>query len=223
VRRTGHSSNGHAFTLLEGAVLVIIIALLVAISLPAFTGVIGDELGMTRVLSNAKQIQMALKAYAEDHDGQFPAAKLSSNEAYQQLMPHYLVSKKLCYISRSAWSPVRPPDDDPTPHSLKPGQNHFAYVPGLSVDSNPNFPVVAEGFVEGNPGVYSNDPEAKGGRMKGKAAIVVRVDGSGRVERVNQADFRVYDSSVRFFKRDLFAIAPDWLAPDQVPLNPAGE
>ena len=57
-----------AFTLIELLVVITIIAILASIALPAFTSV--QQKGkQTKALSNAKQIAIALRLYASDHDG----------------------------------------------------------------------------------------------------------------------------------------------------------
>ena len=223
MRFTGYPQSTNGLTRLEGVIAVGVTAILTAIVLPAFMTRLGDDRGVIPVLVNAKQVHHALAAYAVDYRGWFPKAGLTASESYQALFPTYLSSKELFFARHSAWTPNPPLDHDPDPSTLRPGQNHFAYVPGLRVDSNPDFPLVAEGFVEGRPGVYSNGLKAKGGRMRGQVVIVVRVDGRGRAERPYRSDYRVYDSTGIFSKRDIFAPAVDWLASDQAPLNPAGE
>ena len=58
--------------------------------------------------------------------------------------------------------------------------------------SDPKLPLMADGFVEDQPGTYTNDPTKKGGRWRGKKAAVTYVDGSIRVESVSKSSgFRV--------------------------------
>src|SRR5215471_8255388 len=93
-----------AFTLIELLVVIAIIAVLASIALPAFTAV--QERGkQTKDMSNGKQIALALKQFATDHDGTFPnkepaadyatapnalAAADKSNDAFWWLSPNYL-------------------------------------------------------------------------------------------------------------------------------------
>jgi hypothetical protein len=57
---------------------------------------------------------------------------------------------------------------------------------------------------------------------EGLHTVVIRVDGSGGFEKVRLSDYRVYGTvGIGNRQQDLFASAPGWLAPDQVPLNSA--
>jgi type IV pilus assembly protein PilA len=66
-----NTSSG-AFTLIELLIVITIIAVLASIALPAFAGVKerGDQ---TKDLSNAKQIALALRQFAIDNNGSYPA------------------------------------------------------------------------------------------------------------------------------------------------------
>ncbi|MDA0813471.1 MAG: hypothetical protein O3C21_13915 [Verrucomicrobia bacterium] len=65
-------------------------------------------------------------------------------------------------------------------------------------------PIVADGFSE-TPGVYSEDPMTKGGVWEREAAIIVRVDGSAKMEKPDAADFRVYEKRSGQ-KTDIFSV-----------------
>ena len=68
-----HSSRGQAFTLIELLVVISIIALLVAILLPALQ--MARETARTmQCLSNARSVGMFMHMHAEDHDGWIPPA-----------------------------------------------------------------------------------------------------------------------------------------------------
>src|SRR5438552_5551979 len=96
-------NSSAAFTLIELLVVISIIAVLASIALPVFTSV--QERGFqTKDLSNAKQIGLACKLYAADHDGLFPdkdgqgadpavtqlTAACKSNQAFACLISTYL-------------------------------------------------------------------------------------------------------------------------------------
>ncbi len=186
-----------AFTLIELLVVISIIAVLASIALPAFVSV--QERGFqTKDLSNAKQIGLALKLYAGDHDGLFPdkdgraadppttplTNASTSNQAFACLVPAYLPTEKLFYLAKSAWSP-NVPDEITTASTdrVEAGSNNFAYELGLNEVSNPSFPLIADAPATGDQtAVYTTVQANKGGVWKGKKAIVIRVDQSGTVE-----------------------------------------
>ncbi len=191
------------FTLIELLVVISIIAILAGIAVPAFTGVItrGQQ---TKALSDAKQIYLALKMYAGDNDGAFPSKVASdgsggtvefSNQAFRHIVPDYVKSEKIFYVAKSQWS-TKTPDEDfgssttttPSASAVAAGENHWAYVVNLSDTSNPNLPILADGFADAETAKYSAVETEQGGLWKGEAAIVIRVDGSGRVERIKASD-----------------------------------
>jgi prepilin-type N-terminal cleavage/methylation domain-containing protein len=186
-----------AFTLIELLVVISIIAVLASIALPVFTSV--QERGFqTKDLSNAKQIGLACKLYAGDHDGLFPdkdgqgadpavtplTASDTSNKAFANLVPLYLPAEKLFYLAKSKWSTLVPDEDTSTPAKrCEASSNNFAYEWGLTEVSNPSFPLIADApNTGGADAVWATDQATKGGVWKGRKAIVVRCDQSGTVE-----------------------------------------
>jgi prepilin-type N-terminal cleavage/methylation domain-containing protein len=190
-----------AFTLIELLVVIAIIAILASIALPAFTAV--QERGkQTKDLSNGKQIALALKQFATDHDGQFPqkapgtdyatatalSATNKSNDAFWWLFPTYLTSEDIFVVAGSAWSPNGADNNlgtDQTTgtrvNTLANGECGYLYITNLNDTSNPQYPVVADGgILAGNP-TYTNIQTAQGGVWKGKKTVIIFVDGSGRV------------------------------------------
>lgn len=216
-----------AFTLIELLVVISIIAVLAGIALPVYTQV--QERGaQTKDLSNAKQIALGLKLYAGDNDGLYPVVEGgTSNEAFAKLVPQYIPTEKIFYLAKSKWTPNQPDevfgtgaDGTPASTNLDTGENHFAYVNNLTDTSNPNFPLIADGFAAGTPGTYTNDETAKGGVWKGKKAIVVRADLSAAVEKCNSS-FKVMGKTGSTQDADIFAPAsPNWLSATQIPVNP---
>jgi prepilin-type N-terminal cleavage/methylation domain-containing protein len=221
-----------AFTLIELLVVISIIAVLAGIALPVYSTV--QERGaQTKDLSNGKQIGLACKLYAADNDGKFPdkdgqqadppttalTSGSTSNQAFACLVPNYLPSEKLFYLGKSAWSPNVP--DEKTLVStdrVEASSNNFAYEFGLTEISNPSFPLIADApRTGGTSGVYSTDPNAKGGVWKGKKAVVIRCDMSGTVETcvVNTAagTSTVQGATGGTTKTDIFAPnAATWLS-----------
>ena len=216
-----------AFTLIELLVVIAIIAVLASIALPVFSTV--QERGaQTKDLSNAKQIGLGLKLYAGDNDGQFPAvaASATANDAFAKLVPQYIPTEKIFYLAKSKWTPALPDEvfgtdaaGAPLATNVAAGENNFAYVNNLTDTSNPNFPLVADGFVAATPGTYTNDETAKGGVWKGKKAVVVRADISANVEKCNSA-FKVLGKTGAATDADIFASSSTWLAATQTALNP---
>lgn len=220
------------FTLIELLVVISIIAILAGIALPAFTGVI-EKGNQTKVLSNAKQIYLGMKMFSGDYDGSFPskvpatgdlnsgALATTSNEAFRNLVPSYIPTEKVFWVNKSSFCNAAPPSDDFSDGAtvLDAGTNHFAYVRGLSDTSTPSWPLIADGFkTAGDGAVYTNDPAEDGGLWKGKAAIVVRVDGSGKVENLNTVTFDVKDYAGGADKENIFKTnaTNKWLHTDDI-------
>jgi prepilin-type N-terminal cleavage/methylation domain-containing protein len=203
-----------AFTLIELLVVIAIIAILASIALPVFSSV--QEKGkQTKDMSNGKQIALALKQFAIDNDGVFPNKTYAfgvaytaavdvtngskSNEVFRWLLPTYLSNEDMFVVAGSAWSP-NPADNivDQTAggSSLVAGENSYAYVSGLNDTSNPQFPLLGDAGTGAAPSdnVFTNIKADKGGVWGGQKAIVIFVDGSGKVvvcdDKANFAPFR---------------------------------
>jgi hypothetical protein len=167
-------------------------------------------------------IHKALMMYATDHEGRFPEGFANSNEAYRKLFPEYLEEEKHFYVPPSAWHAAAPDhktdNDIGTPptyeKALQRGENHWTYVSGLGAKSDAHLPLIADGFVEGSPGTYTNDPPKKGGVWKGAKAIVVFVSGSAEAIPLSpKSGFRVLRTDpVSGAQTDLF----------QLPIPPPG-
>jgi prepilin-type N-terminal cleavage/methylation domain-containing protein len=194
-----------AFTLIELLVVIAIIAILASIALPVFSSV--QERGkQTKDMSNGKQVALALKQFATDNEGQFPAreyvdlntpysdttltaitAASQSNDAFRWLFPTYLTSEDIFVVAGSTFSPS-PADNiidnttTPSGNTLVAGECAYAYVSGLNDTSNPQMPLVADAFNNvTSPASYSTDKAQPGGVWAGRKAIVIFVDGSGSV------------------------------------------
>jgi prepilin-type N-terminal cleavage/methylation domain-containing protein len=183
------TSKQNAFTLIELLVVISIIAILAGIALPVF-GEVQVRGAQTKALSNAKQVGLACKLFAQDYDGNFPlwttpATKTgtpnTSNDALQVLVPDYIPDKGVFAIPKSAYCKNVGKGGSATATTLDAGQNEWAYVIGLSDTSNARFPLLADGFASGGTS-YVADETLPGGVWKGKKAVVIRVDISGAVE-----------------------------------------
>ena len=182
-----------AFTLIELLVVISIIAILAGIALPVF-GEVQVRGAQTKALSNCKQVALGARLFAQDFNGSFPmwtdidnktGTPSDSNAALQVLIPDYVPDKSVFSIPKSAYT-KNPQGGAGQQTKLNKGDNEWAYVMNLSDTSNARFPLLADGFASGTESSpkYSIDENALGGVWKGKKAVVVRVDGSGAVEKL---------------------------------------
>jgi prepilin-type N-terminal cleavage/methylation domain-containing protein len=245
-----------AFTLIELLVVIAIIAILASIALPAFSAV-QERAKQTKDLSNGKQVALALKQFALDNNGVFPnniygggtnyaaspplAAGSTSNQALGWLVPTYTNSEDIFVVPGSKWSAgddnsldavlnttgggTYPPGPDAT--TLAAGEVGYAYVADLNDTSNPQFPLLLDGYNKAAPTTYVADKTLTGGVWGGTRAVVIFVDGSGRVMKCDGgapgASF-VQRPSFAYSITDITkAAAPDnWLGATNFILNPAG-
>jgi prepilin-type N-terminal cleavage/methylation domain-containing protein len=193
--KTPNSNRG--FTLIELLVVITIIAILAGLAMSAIPGVL-EKAQQTKVLSNGKQIGIALRLYSSDHDGNYPlytdavlkmpaaiSGLTDANTVLATLIPDYLTDENLFGIAKSAWSKPGPDGKITQPADrLKAGENGWAYVAGLSDSSNARWPLLATGFETGTEAepTYTSDAGKPGGVWQGKKAIVIRCDGSGNPE-----------------------------------------
>ena len=194
--------SASAFTLIELLVVITIIAILASFALPAYTAV-QERAQQTKDLSNGKQIALALKQFASDNNGAYPAKPAAageysaaasgtppdSNSALFWLFPTYLQSEDVFVVPGSRWSPSADNRIDAAGAAksltLAAGENGYAYINGLTDTSNPAFPLLADGFAAGTPGTYSANKAQPGGVWAGKKAIVILCDASGQIMKCN--------------------------------------
>src|SRR5207247_917338 len=125
------------FTLIELLVVIGIIALLVSLAGPGLnTAMLNGKI--TQATAHARQIAIALRTYAQDNEGAFPDDKsyASANDAYRQLIPTYIDAEVVFAVSSS---PVGKKVDnvvEPKSRALERGENHWAYVSGLTTSSH---------------------------------------------------------------------------------------
>jgi hypothetical protein len=160
----------------------------------------------TKDMSNGKQIALAMKQFALDHNGVFPnkepgvnydtATALAntdkSNDAFWWLFPTYLTAEDIFVVPGSIWSTGADNKLDAAGagarvFTLANGECGYAYIMGLNDTSNPQFPLLCDAFINGAaiPWEYATDKTIKGGVWGGKKAIVVFVDGSAQVMTCN--------------------------------------
>jgi prepilin-type N-terminal cleavage/methylation domain-containing protein len=175
-----------AFTLIELLVVISIIALLAGIALPVYqTAMMAGQ--QAAALQNARQIVMALRSYANDNGGVYISGTAnsygqqiqSSNDAFRSLIPTYLDNEQVFVVPGSVDGPKTDNKISQYTTSLTPGENHFAYVDGLTETSSSLWPLVVDGAnANGN---YTTDQSALGGVWKGTKAIVVNTDSSAHL------------------------------------------
>jgi type II secretory pathway pseudopilin PulG len=180
---------------------ITVIAILASIAVPVYS-VIQARAARTKALAQAKQIHLALAEYAIDHNGLFPTAQSDSNSAFRQLFNDRFQDERIFYVPGCAFheslapGQTKPDNDVGAPpdyvYGLERGENHWAYVTGLNNGSEGHLPLVADGFSHAI-GQYSDNPQEIGGVWEGEAAIVIRVDGSGKMEKPDLNDLRVYE------------------------------
>jgi prepilin-type N-terminal cleavage/methylation domain-containing protein len=150
--KTSRPSSSHGFTLIELLVVISIIAILAGIALPVF-GEVQTRGAQTKALSNAKQVGLACKLFAQDYNGNFPlytdidnkttaGTGSTSNAVLQTLIPDYLPDKGVFSIPKSAYC-RNAGIGNTEPNILGAGENEWAYVLGLTDTSNSRFPLLA--------------------------------------------------------------------------------
>jgi prepilin-type N-terminal cleavage/methylation domain-containing protein len=193
------------FTLIELLVVITIIGILATLAPSAINGVLTNA-NQAKALNGARNVTMALKLYAGDHDGAFPAGA-NATEAFTKLLPTdasssgYIKDKKSFIVKGSAYTPTPAADakNDPTKFGDK--ENHWAYIAGLTTDSTDSWPLLFDGSEDGT---YVAKKSEKGGVWEGKSAIVARVNGS--VTKETLKDFKVQTETTNDLKP-----SDDWL------------
>ena len=128
-------------------------------------------------------IHLALLDYSVMHDGDFPTAEHTSNEAFRELFKAGLIDdEKRFFVKGSAWhGGATAPDgkignkEDGFAEALGPGENHWAYTSGLNANtSDRNIPIIMDGFTD-VIGTWCDDPTTRGGVWKGRYQLIWRV------------------------------------------------
>ena len=217
-----------AFTLIELLVVISIIAILAGFALPVFAS--AQKKGrLTDSLNNAKQISTALKMYASDHDGVYPAYQdpeaaanrfATSNDALESLMPKYSTSKVIFINKKSKWCEnAAASSDTADQYKLRTNECDWSYVRGLTEVSDSRWPLMATAF-SSSAGQYVKGTGKKGGIWDRTDAIVVYVDHSAKV--VSEGAGLKVDGDTSFVTRpddkkaNAFVKAGDWLDGDNI-------
>jgi hypothetical protein len=135
------------------------------------------SLQASKAMANCRQIIIALRLYAADHDGVYPDSVMtgvtSSNAVFRHLMRMGAVTDETIFGggARSPFNPDgkvgRPPM---YPAAVQPGENHWAMTKGLTDSSPFGLPLVFE-----NPSVAQWPPkwnaDADGKKVKGRPSV----------------------------------------------------
>lgn len=172
-----------AFTLMELLVVIAIIALLVGIAGPALS-IATLTAKASAAAANARQIGITLKVYAQDNDGLYPDRRdmTNSNEAFRELFPAYTQVETNFVVSSSPVGKKVDNKIEPEARVLERGENHWAYIAGLSDSSHPLWPLIVD-HTNGS-GFYGPAETQPGGTWRGGKAVVIRCDGSAATVRL---------------------------------------
>jgi hypothetical protein len=177
-------------------VIVILVGILIVFLAIPTQDVISDKSNQMKATSNCRQIIMAMKAYAADHNGKYPTGR-TANEVFRELVRADILEDERvfgcplsCYI----------PDNDvglapDFNKAVGPGENHWMVVDGLGDDALASMPVVFENALEATwPPVWDGSPYVgirKRGQSWERGKIVIGLnDNSVVVEKLGGADLR---------------------------------
>jgi prepilin-type N-terminal cleavage/methylation domain-containing protein len=165
-----------AFTLIELLTVVAIIALLAGIAGSGIQAAM-KAARIGRAAQDGRQIGLALRGYAQDNQGSYPDGTdiTNSNEAFRQLFPAYTQVESNFAVASSPVGKSADNKIEPENRALERGENHWAYVAGLSDTSHPLWPLVVD-HTDGS-GYYGNNESKPGGTWGGSKSVVIRCDG----------------------------------------------
>ncbi len=181
--------NRRGFTLIELLVVITIIAILATVATPMMSKV-QVRARMVPATKNAQSILQALTLYKGDSGGIFPEGVESSNDAFRTMFPDVCDNEKMFYLKgdRVFCDPKVAPDEEigekngeENGAALEAGENHWAYVSGLSDNNKSTTPIIADGFTGNTLGTYDEKNHVW---AQPKKAIVGFIDGSATAMRV---------------------------------------
>ena len=173
---------------------IAIIVALAAMATPAIFKALGRA-AMAESVSNGRQIKITMDLFAMDNDGNYPSedtadfydtAYATSNDLFKQLFASGSTnSEKIFWVKGSQMCNKAKPDDVTTAggefedaKTLEAGDCGWAMVEDQTTTNNPSRPLI-----------FDSPPNGTGldfdGELWGFKAIVVRIDGSAKPERLN--------------------------------------
>lgn len=174
-----------AFTLIELLVVITIIGILAGFSVPVYQRIIMNG-KQANAMNNARQIGFGLRLFAGDNDGNYPTKKnslgediKSSNDVFRSLVPTYVDNEKVFAVGGSKAGASVDGDISDAAHIIAPGENHWAFIDGLSQSSNSNWPLIVD-HTDGM-GKYTDQESVLGGTWRGTRAVVVNTDMSAHI------------------------------------------
>lgn len=174
----------------------------------------------TAAANNARQIVMALKIYSQEHGGLYPDGRHSNlttaNAAFRHLFREEIYFEGDEIVFGSPRSPFKADGKTGSApdfaEALKPGENHWAYVGGLSPDTFGTHPLILENTASPDwPPRWKPDSAEKkvpGRTWKGNKVIVARNDGSAEAVKLRGEG----DDLLRMPEKSLYA-PPDAPSP----------
>ena len=179
------------FTLIE---LLVVIAILATVSVP-FIQTAQVKARMVRSGSDARNVLMALTSSSAENAGIYPEADDSANSAYSKLFPLHCDQESMFYVrsDRMFCDPESAPNEDGK--GLAPGENHWAYVSGLTDGNKSNPPILADGFTDGIGHYDQYHPWDKLGRV-----IVGFMDGSMQTHPLTEGELTAPSGNGNLFE-----------------------
>ncbi len=179
------TSNRAAFTLIELLVVISIIAILAGIATPVYAKVMMNG-RQASAMNSVRQIGMGLRLYSNDYEGNYPTKKnvfgediKTSNDVFRSLVPTYVDNEKVFAVPSSKTGATADNDMSDATHIVATGENHWAYIDGLTSTSNSNWPLIVD-HTDGT-GKYTDQEGVLGGTWKGTKAVVLNTDMSAHL------------------------------------------
>ena len=192
VEKNGEDNQKSKSWVKEIAISAILIVIALALLTPCQFKAI-ERAAMAEAISNARQVKLALDAFAMDFDGQFPSESLhqklgtrgsSSNALFRQLfVAESTEAEVIFWVKNSSVANEDAPDDQKP--ILRNGEVHWAYLHGLKNDGPEEAPIIVDPW---KPQTHHFDP-----KLWENKAIVVRVDGSAKPIRLQPSSSLLLD------------------------------